>query len=256
MPALLPCHSAHDYASLVTAWKRVARFAGMEMKNFSEAAGVPIFILENKAAASAQPAVYLSSGVHGDEPGAAWGLLEWARKNTALLRREAFVICPVLNPVGLKLNTRVDHRGLDLNRRFHLARDPLCGPWRKLVKPRRFTLSVCLHEDYDGQGTYIYELSNDATAQHSNAGLKACETVLPRDLRKLIDGHPAKKGVIRRGEIPAGFTGPEAIVLKELGCPITVTIETPSEFDLDHRVQGHRLCLEGMLEHHFKHCRA
>jgi hypothetical protein len=61
---------------------------------------------------------------------------------------------------------------------------------------------------------------------------------------KLIGVNPAKvvkallAGVIRRSTIPPDLPGmPEAIELWQLGCPITLTFETPSEFSFDDRVQ-------------------
>ncbi len=253
MPALLPRHRAHDAAALLTAWQRVARLSKMHITPLAEVEGLPIFALESKAAVRGERTVYLSAGVHGDEPGAAWGLLAWAEAHLDLLRREAFLICPCLNPVGLARNTRVDYRGLDLNRRFHLPRDPICGPWQRLVKPRKLSLGLCLHEDYDGQGSYIYQLSADARALHADLALTASASHIPRDPRTNIDGHRAKNGVLHRRIIPSDIVGPEAIVLYHLGCPTTLTVETPSEFSLDDRVLAQQSCIEATLEHYFQH---
>ncbi|MDB6076005.1 MAG: hypothetical protein JWO89_3645, partial [Verrucomicrobiaceae bacterium] len=46
-----------------------------------------------------------------------------------------------------------------------------------------------------------------------------------------------------------GFNGPEALILHQKGCPVTLTFETPSEFGLDDRVQAHRRFIESSLEH-------
>jgi len=72
--------------------------------------------------------------------------------------------------------------------------------------------------------------------------------VLPLDPRRDIDGQEAAKGIIRRKLLPPQIKGPEAIVLYQLGCPVTLTFETPSEFSLDQRVAAHRIFIEASLE--------
>jgi hypothetical protein len=41
---------------------------------------------------------------------------------------------------------------------------------------------------------------------------------------------------------------PEAIELHQRGCPLTLTFETPSEFDLDQRVMAQVRFIEACLE--------
>lgn len=234
--ALLPLHQAHDYRALVKRWQALARSLKTDFRVLAEVPGNKVHWFETGPRdGRAGPAVYLSSGVHGDEPAAAWGLLLWAEAHTTLLRKHPFLVFPCLNPAGLAGNTRTDHRGLDLNRRFHVEDDDICGPWRKVVLGREFSLGLCLHEDYDGQGCYVYELSHRREA-FSHSLMKALKT-LPHDPRRSIDGSRALDGVIRRKKAPLHLPGlPEAIVLHQLGCQMTLTFETPSEFSFDDRV--------------------
>ena len=244
----LPLHRAHDYAALMAGWERVATKARLQAVSLGVANELPIVVFESGAAAQGQPAVYLSTGVHGDEAAPPWALLEWAAANIETLRRGSFVISPCLNPVGLVSNTRMDGRGLDLNRRFHMSRDPLIKAWQGFMKGRDLTLSLCLHEDYDAQGCYVYEISKSRQVL-SEVPMAAIESILPRDLRRSIEGRNAKQGIIRPKVIPAGIRGPEAIVLHQKGCPVSITFETPSEFSLNDRVQAHRRFIEVTLEH-------
>lgn len=219
-------------------WRIVAREAGLRMTTLAEVEGEKIYWLETPAKPS-HPVIYISSGVHGDEPAAAWGLLAWAQENIAMLQQRPFILLPCLNPLGLIANTRADHRGLDLNRRFHMKRDPICGPWWRMMKGRELGLGICLHEDYDAQGCYIYEVGLHRHAVAPDI-LKRCARRIPVDLRGRIDRWKAVNGVIRRRNVPPNLPGlPEAIVLHQLGCPLTLTFETPSEFSLDDRVQTH-----------------
>ncbi|MBL9132761.1 MAG: DUF2817 domain-containing protein, partial [Verrucomicrobiaceae bacterium] len=155
---LLPHHLAHDSEQVIMRWRLLARETGMTESVLEYAEDHPILAFASEAAEDEEPALYLSSGVHGDEAGSVWGLLAWAEKNRRLLRRGSFLILPLLNPAGLRLNTRADHRGLDINRRFHLAEDPLSRAWQRWIAGRRMRAGLCLHEDYDAQGCYVYEL--------------------------------------------------------------------------------------------------
>ena len=248
MIPLLPRHRAHDYAALMAGWERVATKAGLRAVTLGTANELPVIALESAAAAQGKPAIYLSAGVHGDEPAPPWGLLAWATDHIDLLRTGAFILSPCLNPVGLVSNTRMDGRGKDLNRRFHLTTDPLIQSWRRFIKGRPLVLGLCLHEDYDCQGCYVYELS-DRQRVLCDVALTAVEHLLPRDLRRSIEGRNARRGIIRPKVIPSSIRGPEAIVLHQMGCPVTLTFETPSEFGLDERVQAHRRFIEASLEH-------
>ena len=208
---------------------------------------VPAYL--TRAASEGRSAVYLSTGVHGDEAGSAWGVLAWAKANARRLREEAFVICPCLNPVGLALNTRADHRGLDINRRFHLVDDPLIGAWQRWVRGFTLHLGLCLHEDYDAPGCYVYELSGARDGPLSASALRRAGEVILPDPRAEIEGSPARGGIIQRREVPQHIEGPEAIVLYEMGCPVTLTFETPSEFGLDIRVRAQQTFIEAAIEH-------
>lgn len=247
MSAVLPLHRSHEFKALIAAWHKVARAARLNPLMLGEANGLPIMAFETQACAQGVPAVYISTGVHGDEAAAPWGLLAWAEAHVDQLRQGSFLLCPCLNPVGLTLNTRADHRGLDINRRFHIKRDPLMGPWQKLIRAHPLRLGLCLHEDYDGQGCYIYELGRQREP-FSTYILAAVAPIIGPDPRTKIDISIARKGIIRRKILPSDFTGPEAVVLHQLGCPVTLTFESPSEFALDIRVQAQRRCIEATLE--------
>ena len=248
MSALLPLHRAHHYASLMADWQRVVTKARLQAVTLATVSELPVVAFESAAAARGEAAVYLSAGVHGDEPAPPWGLLQWALEHVELLRKGSFIISPCLNPVGLIANTRLDGQGRDLNRRFHLGRDPLIKAWRAFMKDRELTFGLCLHEDYDSQGCYVYELSRQRHVL-CELPMTMIEAFLPRDLRREIEGRAARKGIIRPRVVPPKVKGPEAIVLHQMGCPVTLTFETPSEFGLDERVQAHRRFIEAALEH-------
>lgn len=235
----MPMHHCHDYAALAARWRELGRRAGLKVRELCRAGGEAVLWLESARAEAGEPVTYVSAGVHGDEAGATSGLLRWAEGNADRLRAGAYLIFPCLNPVGLMLNTRADWRGLDLNRRFHLDDDPVCGAWREVMTGRAVQLGICLHEDYDAHGMYVYELSRLPKGWSGEVLQRIATRRMPVDRRRKIDGRTAMNGVIQRRRTPAGLPGwPEAVALHEMGCEVSLTFETPSEFALDDRVRA------------------
>ena len=237
----LTTHRAHDYRHLIARWRAVARTSGYRIKPFLKEGDYTHYYLEPKRPAASAPAVYLSAGIHGDEPAAPQGLLHWAEQHPRALSAANALIFPCLNPWGLENNVRLNRQGRDLNREFQNPRIPLVREWLKLVAGRQFRLAVNLHEDYDARGMYIYSLSNhrEHLAEDIIAAVK--KTIAP-DPRAGIDGSRAKQGVIRRKIDLDNFPLPgipEAIYLHFNHSDVTLTVESPSEFSLFDRTRAH-----------------
>jgi protein MpaA len=227
---------SRDPEALMGGWRSVARRAGLRLLTLGEAGGEPVFALSGGRGGRE---VYLSAGVHGDEPAAVWGLLEWASMHDWRGRGLRFLIFPCLNPWGLRRNVRLDFRGRDLNRRFQVLRDPLVGAWRRMVLGRVPSVALCLHEDYDAEGCYVYERSAGGRV-FSRAALQAAGAFIPVDRRRLIEGRAARDGLVRRREDGSDVVGrPEALALWDFGCPLALTFETPSEREFGLRVGAH-----------------
>ena len=229
---------AHDYKYLVARWRKVAKRAGLRMTKFSEAGGFAIYCVKSSAqvASQAVPSIYLSAGIHGDEPASTEGLLIWAQKNVALLRRLNVLIFPCLNPWGLTSNCRLNADGRDLNRSFNSDAIPQITAQKRVMGKRRFDLALNLHEDYDAIGLYAYEVPGQKTHWGEKI-LKAAARHLPIDTRRNIEGRAASGGVVRRSiKLDVMPDWPEAFVLHLVHSHRVFTFETPSEFHLDDRV--------------------
>jgi protein MpaA len=243
MPAAtLFTHRCHDVPHLLKRWKAAARAARLKVETVYESGGHPVLFMHNPAAAG--PLVYISAGVHGDEPAPVTALLEWAEDHAALLRRLPVVMFPLFNPAGLELNTRADHRHIDLNRRFHDASHPHIKAWWRATEDLRFRLALCLHEDYDGQGSYCYELNRAPRSALAEDLLRAAKNRIPPDPRSSIDKRAARSGVIRHRRVPDVPGMPEAIALYMHHTDCSLTFETPSEFALTDRIAAHRAVIE------------
>jgi protein MpaA len=238
-------HRCHDAAFLVKRWHAVARAARLDVQTVYVAGDYPVLFLHTPEATG--PRLYLSAGVHGDEPAPVSALLEWAEDNTTRLRTLPVAIFPIFNPSGLALNARADHRGVDLNRRFHDGSHPHIKAWWKAIGDMRFSHGVCLHEDYDGQGIYCYELSRSRRMDAAESLLRACEGYIPRDERGNIDGRVVRNSFFRRRKPPDLPGMPEAIALYMHSTDHTMTFETPSEYSLADRVAAQRAFVEAVV---------
>lgn len=227
--------SPHNYRHLILRWRSLARRAGLRLRSLADVDGEPLFYLETPPAATVEP-VYLSAGIHGDEPAGTEALLAWAESESARLRSWPLLIFPCLNAWGLRHNVRTDAAGADINRGFHTAH-PVVAAVKRIVGDRRLRMSVHLHEDYDGEGMYVYEISRRKL--WAEALLEAAKPWVPIDGRKKIDISRAKGGIVRRRISRHRFARigyPESIWLFFEHTHHAFTIETPSEFALERRV--------------------
>jgi hypothetical protein len=231
-------HRAHDYQDLIRRWRRVARQAGLRLIPFAQAGDFKLYYIRTPVL-PAESGVYISAGIHGDEPATTNGLITWAECHTDKLRELPLLLFPCLNPWGLRLNIRLDQTGVDLNRAFDRDDTPVITAVRSLMQGQRFTVSLHLHEDYDAQGIYLYEIEGELPYWGATL-LNAARNIIPVDPRTRIDTGRARTGVIRRRlnarhyALLGGL--PEAVYLHRHHTRHAITFETPSEYGLDQRV--------------------
>lgn len=154
------------------------------------------------------------------------------------LARIDATIFPCLNPWGLRNNNRLNEGGLDLNRCYKRADVPLVAAHLACIKDARFDLALTLHEDYDAAGLYIYEVAVRKPYWAEDL-LRSAARWVPADLRKTIEGARAREGAVRRRlRQDMRPDWPEAFALHFFHARRTFTIETPSELDLQRRVNA------------------
>jgi protein MpaA len=230
-------HRAHDYRHLVERWRAVARKSGLPLRRLATVEGFPHFYLTTPALADAG-GIYISAGIHGDEAATTEGLITWAEKHVRRLAKLPLILLPCLNAWGLTRNMRCNSEGMDLNRAFHREDVPLISAVRAAVGARQFAAALMLHEDYDAQGVYLYEIQR-VQPYWGEALLTAARAHLPTDPRGRIDGRKVASGIHRRRMDWRRFKRigyPEAIWLHQQHSARTFTVETPSEFALERRV--------------------
>ena len=233
-------------------WKEAAEAQGFTVELILEKAGYPIFACEKGD--SKLPIIYLSSGVHGDEPSGPQALLS-LMKAGFFDERFRWLICPVLNPTGLVVGTRETAEGIDMNRDYLMCQSPeTCAHIQWLEKQSAPQLFLSLHEDWESTGFYYYEINTGADAPAYEKILSAVAPFFPPEPEEEIDDHPVTKpGWIfhpDHPDIPEGW--PEAIYLSRKGCPLSLTFETPSSQALADRIASHEAAVRCAVEHQTK----
>ncbi len=230
-------HRAHDYSFLVERWREVAARSGVRLRRLCRADRHDLYYLRSPALET-RGGIYVSAGIHGDEAGGTEALVSWAAENAFRLRSLPLILLPCLNPWGLLNNSRRTEDGTDLNRAFHLDQIEMVKAVKMLAAGRRFAASLMLHEDFDGQGIYLYEIQRRKQPEWGEHLLKAAEHLMPVDPRIRIDGFHAANGVIRRKIDHRRFARigyPEAVWAHDHHSERTFTVEAASECALQQR---------------------
>jgi len=190
---------------------------------------------------NAQPStrLYLSTGIHGDEPAGPLAARRLLQENRWPENLDLY-LCPCLNPMGFALNRRENDKSLDLNRDYrHFKSDEVRTHVKWLERQPDFALTLCLHEDWESHGFYVYELNPDQRPSLSETIVEAVARVCPIDLSPLIEGREAKGGIINPNLDPNSRPEwPEAFWLLQNKTRQSYTLEAPSDFPLETRVNA------------------
>jgi len=189
------------------------------------------------------PRIYLSAGIHGDEPAGPLAVLKLLDEPWFSASAAHWTICPTLNPDGLRAGTRENAAGVDLNRdyqRRESAEVAAHAAWLLENPPPDLFLS--LHEDWETTGFYFYEINLGADRpERAAAILQAASCHLPVEAAAVVDGHDVRSPgwIHHAAEADLPDAWPEAIFLAKNGCPLSFTFETPSQVELEKRIATH-----------------
>lgn len=192
--------------------------------------------------------IYLSAGIHGDEPAGPLAVRDLMRQAPWPDDTEIW-LCPCLNPTGFPFNRRENAQGYDLNRQYaHLEATETRAHAGWLQRQPPFDVCLCLHEDWEAQGFYLYELNPDDRTSHAERILQAVSRVCPIDLSPEIEGRPADRGLIRPNLDPATRPHwPEAFFLLMHNSRHSYTLEAPSDYPIDVRVDALTAAVRAVL---------
>jgi len=217
-----------------------ARQRGWAIETFGQQGEFNLIALHRVGrSATVRKRIYLSSGIHGDEPAGPLAAVRLLQENRWPANAELW-FCPCLNPMGFVLNRRENPEGKDLNRDYrHLETAEVRAHIAWLERQPKFDAYLCLHEDWESHGFYLYEQNPDGQSPLAETIVEAVREVCPIDRSEIIEERPAQGGIIRPNLDPR--TRPqwaEAFYLimnkSRLGC----TLEAPSDFPLPTRVKA------------------
>jgi hypothetical protein len=194
--------------------------------------------------------VYLSSGIHGDEPAGVHALQKLLASGF-FDQRAHWLLCPLLNPTGLAKGTRENFQGLDLNRDYRAIASTEARAhrsWLAAQPPYEFALS--LHEDWETSGFYLYEIN---TSPHPCVGpsvLLKTQNIIPTETNTVLDDHQVTSPgyILHQPEADEPENWPEAIYHVKLHRVLSCTFETPSRFPLESRIQTHVAAVTAAVE--------
>lgn len=249
-----------DTASIAAAVQRLGRNVGgyfgevihieavmQEQRQWAEAHGwhiesiavapglsLPVF---RRTVPQPQRRIYLSTGIHGDEPAGPLAVRELLKENAWPTDADLW-LCPCLNPTGFPRNTRESADRLDLNRDYRSLRSPeIRAHVAWLDQQPSFDLTLCLHEDWEAHGFYVYEVNPDGAPSLAPGMVEAVRPFCPIDPSTLIDEREAKDGIIRPNLDPLlRLEWAEAFYLLVNKTRLSYTLEAPSDFPLPVRV--------------------
>jgi hypothetical protein len=232
--------------------KDAAIRAGFGISYYGQVGKYGLPVLERHAAGSA-PSIYIAAGVHGNEPAPPLAVLDLLRRDT-LPHGANYTIFPLVNPAGLAAGTRENADGIDLNRDYGLApRAYETKAQLDWIGQRQFDLTLCLHEDDEGQGFYVYSHDRDGkAADYSTIATEAAAPITGIDSRREIDGMPARNGRMFPPEdvMDQGRSDqPEALRLFfHHGARLTMTTETPSTQPVTKRIAAQCAVVEAVVK--------
>lgn len=230
-----------DIRAVLREIETAARERQWGSERFHEQGGIQLQSLHRPPPSAAAPVrrIYISAGIHGDEPAGPLAALKLLQENHWPADAEIFLV-PCLNPVGFTLNRRENAAGQDLNRDYRQLQSAEVRAHRAwLERQPAFDLYLCLHEDWESSGFYLYEQNPDQQPSRAGKIIAAVRNVCPIDRAEVIEGRAAKDGIIRPAVIPLERPDwPEAFYLIMEKSRLGYTLEAPSDFPLVTRVNA------------------
>ena len=233
----------------IEALKEYSLEEGFDVHTYGTCDELPLLGLTRKTQEEKAPCIYLCAGIHGDEPAGPLALLELLKEG-AFSKKVNWVLCPAMNPIGLKHGSRFAHCGQDLNRDYKhsLAYETQQHIEWLSAHCTSFDLHISLHEDWEAEGFYLYELRPENAPNLSPIILEAARAHCPIDLSETIDHFPAENGIIYTHKITDDIYSipywPQGVYLAHAGLTSThYTLESPSSIRLERRILAHKSAL-------------
>jgi len=216
----------------------------------------PLWVISYSPVEEARGRVFLSGGVHGNEPAGTESVvrfIELLADAPEAYEDIAFDLVPLVNPWGWVHTRRKNQEGRDINRDFNSFKTQEGALLRTFLEGKEYDLVIDEHEDSDCDGFYLYELATG----HS----ELCREIIERERAR---GYPIEQDtwmVIYRtkdGLISSRMWSLYAALYTRMTslsiyCRINNSdqvylIETPRRMRLAERLDMHQSAREMMIE--------
>ena len=160
------------------------------------------------------------------------------------------IISPCLNPTGLQAKTRENKNSIDLNRDYrHLQSEEVRAHTAWLQNLPQFDLSLVLHEDWEADGFYLYEVNPDRLPSPAERIIELVRESCPIQRDAIIDQlWDCRAGIIRPNIPPTERPlWAEAVYLIVNKTRLSITLEAPSDFPLPFRAEAHVRAVQAAL---------
>lgn len=207
---------------------------------------LPRFVFQGPPGGGGTIRLGVFAAIHGDEPEGAVALRDFLLQLTReplLAQGYEIYAYPVCNPSGLEDNTRTSRAGCDLNREFwHHSAQPEVYYLERELGVHQFAGLVALHSDDTAEGVYAFVRGATLTEALAKPALAAAAQFLPLASGEIIDGFPARSGLI--SQCYEGVLSNPA-ELKPL--PFEIIFETPQTFPATQQVAATTAALGAIL---------
>lgn len=246
-----PLPSAQTIIDSWISWAKDSAAQNVELVEWGKRDEWPLIGLTMGNRTSPGPVVYISAGMHGDEPAGVLALQEWIRQAVSTLHG-TWILAPLLNPGGWDRRSRENPESIDLNRDYGTPQSiEVKQHQRWLESLPQVDLFLSLHEDYEAEGFYLYCLDNPKLGYRI---LDSVARVMPLQPGNEVDGHALSEGLIQTGN-PAEIlkempSWPEALWMYDrFPKASNLTSETPSCLDLPLRIAAQKQVLDTVRCH-------
>ncbi len=240
-----------DLDNYLAEFRQIASEQGFAETVLAQIEGDPLSVWQPVQHNPDLPCIYLSAGIHGDEPAGTLALLDLLRQGT-LSTTVNCILFPALNPTGLRAGTRTNANGVDLNRDYHTCLTKEVSAHVRWLRnnPKHYDLTLSLHEDWETSGFYLYEIITAQAPSIATTILDAVSAVIPLEPQGTIDNHPMQAdGLIHHESTPDEPEGwPEAIFHVRISPSRSYTFETPSSLPIARRRLAQMVAVRTAIE--------
>lgn len=227
--------------------------SGLKTEELGKVDDLPIFLVQNDHQ-KGQPNILIMGGVHGEESGGPWGILNVMMKLKLMKIHVNLSFIPIMNPWGFSHGIRFNKQLKSVNSGYFRTKSgkPELTEEGKIFNKNFVRLTelsrngfLSCHEDVEQNNFFIYEVHNDAKPSFFCRELQNIGTYY---FGKQKDG-PVYTGVVNDGVVLNEKDGTiDDYLFSVGGIHRAITTETPGNDDINKRVYVYEQIITKFIE--------